>query len=114
MSIFAVAGVEYPVSPSITVRGLRLDHQRQAFSGRMRSALHHDTNTVARSWDLTVGLLTDIQATTLMGVLTAPGTVAIAGSLTGARTCKAVDVTREDGIIADAVTIRVVLEEVLS
>jgi hypothetical protein len=115
MSLFTIATVEYPVTPPIRVRRQKQDHQRRAFSGKMRSALHHDTNTVARSWDLTLGHLTNAQALTLQGVLTAPGTVSIAGDLIGsAVTVKAIDVRREDGQLTDAVLLSVTFEEVLS
>jgi len=115
MSIFTIATVEYPVTPTVTLRRQKQDHQRRAFSGKMRSALHHDTNVVARSWDLTLGHLTDAQATTLESVLTASGTVAIAGDLIGATvTCKVVDVTREDGQITNAVLMHATFEEALS
>ena len=115
MSLFTIATVEYPVTPTVTLRRQKQDHQRRAFSGKMRSALHHDTNIVARSWAFSIGHLTDVQATTLEGVLTAAGTVVIGGDWVGATvTCKVLDVTRKDGQISDAVIIDATFEEALS
>ena len=116
LAIIDVGSAIYPVTPTVTLRRQKLDHQRRAFSGKMRSALHHDTNKVARSWDFAFGYLTDAEALALQDVLTASGLVALGGAFADGATvaCKVLDVTREDGQISDAVMINATFEEALS
>jgi len=80
MSIFTISGVEYPVTLPVTLRRNKLGHQRRAFSQRMRTSLHSNTNIVARSWDIQMGHLTDAEAATLETGLTT-GALAAGGNI---------------------------------
>lgn len=114
MSIFTIDSVEYPVTLPVTLRRKKLGHQRRAFSQKMRTALHDNTNIVARAWDVSIGHLTDADAATLEAALTASGTLEIAGDvINDAVTCFASEVTRQDGQISDAVMLLATFGEVL-
>jgi len=111
-----IDGTEYPVSPTIGMRTQKLDRVRRAFSGKIRTALHDDSHTTARVWDIPIGLLTDAEARALKALLVAPGTIDLAGDVIGSTvTCHVVGEPEWiEGSLDDAVMIRATFEEVLS
>ena len=113
MSVLTVDSVEYPVMAGVEVEMIRLDHQRRAWSGVVRSSLPSDTLEYVRVWAVSFGYLTSDEATALLAVLEAPDAFDIAGDLPdGTVSCMATDIQRQDGPLDDMVTIRVRLEEV--
>jgi len=113
MSVLTIDGTEYPLQAGVQVEYIKLDRQRRAWSGAMRSSLGSDSRTYVRAWSAVLGHLSELDATTLLGVLLDHDSFVIAGDLPGGSvTCLCVDVQRQDGPLDDMVTIRCQLEEV--
>ena len=112
MPLFAINTVEYPLQRPVDVQIIRLDHQRRAFSGKMRSSLHHDTKHEVRAWTVTIGFLTASEADALMVVLVGSAALSITGDLTGTVTCRPVQIVRVAGKHDEAWVVKTILQEV--
>ena len=113
MAVLTVDGTEYAVMQGVEMEPIRMDRQRRAWSGVVRSTLPSDTLEYVRAWQVSCGYLTVTEAETLLDVLQGTDAFDIAGDLPGETvSCMAVDIQREDGPLDDMVTIRVRLEEV--
>jgi hypothetical protein len=113
MSVLTIDSEEYPVMAGVQVDMIRMDSQRRAWSGVMRTSLPSDTLSYVRVWSVSLGYLTVAETNTLMAVLTGTTAFAINGELPGESvSCLASDIERQDGPLEDMVTVRCRLEEV--
>lgn len=114
MSVLVVDGsIVVDVARGVTLTWENMDHQRRAWSGKMRSA-QHSANNRARVWTLSTAIMTVSAAETLETALTAAGDVTISGNLPGGSvTCKALNVVRQLGPASDQIILSFELHEVL-
>jgi len=114
MSALVVDGsIVVEVARGATLTWQNVNHQRRAWSGKMRST-QTSANDRARVWTLSTLLMTESAADTLETALLAPGTVTISGDLPGGSVvCKAQTLSRQMGPKSDQAALAFELHEVL-